>query len=123
MMENTTEMFEATEPQQRATLRLSLDPTRTAGLPLRGGRAIGWFREALAPLRAELGDDEVERLCLAVRATTGIESLVWLTDVAGLDRPEAVDLMRRSARDLLAQARSAATPDESGPGRLSRGGR
>jgi predicted DNA-binding protein (UPF0251 family) len=40
---------------------------------------------------------------LAIRATIGIEALVWLTDVAGLSREEAVDIMRSSAR-TLAQA-------------------
>jgi hypothetical protein len=40
-------------------------------------------------------------LVLATRAACGIEALVWLTDVAGLSREEAVELMRWSARALL----------------------
>jgi AcrR family transcriptional regulator len=111
-----TDMIVATEAQQRATLRLSLDPAHAADLPLRHGRAIGWFREALDGLRPALGDAEVERLVLAVRATTGIEALVWLVDVAGLGAPEAVDLMRRSAHDLVVQAQAQvhAEPDTRG---------
>jgi hypothetical protein len=31
----------------------------------------------------------------------GIEALVWLTDVGGLSREEAVEVMRSNARTLL----------------------
>jgi AcrR family transcriptional regulator len=83
-----------TESQQRTMLRLSLEPDATAReLPLRQGRAIGWLSEALAPLVGHLGEDGVRRLAIAVRAVSGVESLVWLTDVAGLTREQAVDQM------------------------------
>ena len=72
-----------------------------APLPLRQGRAIGWITEALEPLRGQLTDDGLRRLVLAIRSATGIEALVWLTDMAGLSRDEAVDLMRDSAQALL----------------------
>lgn len=48
-----------------------------------------------------MSQDDVHRLALAVRSATGIEALVWLTDVAGLSRHEARQLMRWSARGLL----------------------
>jgi hypothetical protein len=51
-----------------------------------------------------MSDAELRRLVLAVRSATGIEALVWLTDIAGLSRPEAVELMRWSARALLRSA-------------------
>ena len=83
-------------------LRLSLEPdAERAALPLRQGRAIGWIEEALEPLRGRLTDDQVHRLALAVRSATGIEALVWLTDVAALPRDEALALMRWSAQALL----------------------
>ena len=96
----------ASEPELRAMLRLSLEPAPADGaeLPLRTGRAIGWITDALAPLRGKLGDDDLRRLVLAIRATMGIEAHVWLTDVAGLPREEAVELMRSSARTLLRAA-------------------
>jgi hypothetical protein len=47
------------------------------------------------------------RLAIAIRATCGIESLVWLTDVAGLSRDDAAALMRSSAQALLAAALAA----------------
>lgn len=93
------------EPQQRTMLRLSLEPDTTAlELPLRKGRAIAWIEDALAPLRPRLGEQGVHRLAVAIRAAVGIESLVWLTDVAGLPREQAAELMRWSAQGLLAHA-------------------
>ena len=95
-----------TEPQLRTMLRLSLevDPGERGELPLRQGRAIGWITEALEPLRSELTSEQVARLAIAIRSAVGIESLVWLTDVAGLSRARATELMRWSARAMLAAA-------------------
>jgi hypothetical protein len=42
--------------------------------------------------------EDLHRLALAIRATLGIEVLVWLTDVAGQSRKEAVEIMRSSRR-------------------------
>jgi AcrR family transcriptional regulator len=94
------------EPELRAQLRLSLEPTsrQPEALPLRQGRGIGWFEDALEPLRDRKTDDELRRLVLAIRATTGIEALVWLTDIAGLSREEAVEIMRSSALTLARSA-------------------
>lgn len=101
------------EAAQRTQLRLSLESRPGDGdppLPLRQGRAIIWLEDALAPLRDHVTAAEFHRLALSIRATTGIESLVWLTDVAGLSRPEALALMRNSARTLLRAALEAAQP-------------
>jgi AcrR family transcriptional regulator len=99
-----------TEPQPRTMLRLSLDPkTPRESLPLRQGRAIRWLEEALEPLAANgtrWPKAKVRRLALAIRTTIGIEALVWLTDVAGLTREEAVKTMRWSAAALLRGALS-----------------
>lgn len=96
----------STEKQQRTMLRLSLDPDpgHRGDLPLRQGRAIGWIREAVAPLRGQMAESDMERLILAIRSAAGIEPLVWLTDIAGLSRDEAVKLMRWSAGALLRSA-------------------
>jgi hypothetical protein len=95
-----------TEAQQRTMLRLSLDPDpgHRGELPLRKGRAIGWIGEALAPLRGVMSERDLKRLIFAIRSAAGIEALVWLTDIAGLSRKEAVQLMRWSARALLLSA-------------------
>jgi len=96
-------MIVDTEAQQRTMLRLSLeaDPVDRSRLPLRQGRAIKWIEEALAPLRDERSEADRHRLTLAIRSSTGIEALAWLTDVAGLSRDDATDLMRWSAGALL----------------------
>jgi AcrR family transcriptional regulator len=94
------------ETQQRTMLRLSLEEDKEVRgpLPLRQGRAIAWFTEALAPLAAELSEAQLHRLVLAIRSAVGIEALVWLTDVAGLSSEDAVELMRWSASALLRSA-------------------
>lgn len=73
-----------TEQQQRTMLRLSLEPGGVPReLPLRKGRAIVWFEDALSPLIPQLTTDGVHQLAIAIRSAVGIETLVWLTDVAG----------------------------------------
>ena len=95
------------EPQQRTMLRLSLEPsTQPDQLPLRQGRAIGWFEDALAPARDTLSEAAIRRLAIAVRSAVGIESLVWLVDVAGLTRADAAELMESSARAIVRAALS-----------------
>lgn len=107
-----TQLIVETEPQQRTMLRLSLesDVVERASLPLRQGRAVAWIKEALAPLRDRLSDQELHLLVLAIRSAVGIEALAWLTDVARLSRKEAVDLMRWSAQALLHSALTSTPP-------------
>ena len=102
VVEAFTDLIADTEPQQRTMLRLSLEEDAGEHAPglLRQGRAIRWISEALSPLQGTIADDELQRLVLAVRATTGIEARVWLVDVAGLSGTEATALMRWSARAL-----------------------
>lgn len=94
------------EPELRAMLRLSLEPEapRPGDLPFRVGRRIIWVDDALAPLRGRLPERDRHRLVLAIAAAVGIDALVWLTDIAGLSRPQAVELMRWSARALFESA-------------------
>jgi AcrR family transcriptional regulator len=94
---------EKSEPQQRAMLRLSLGED-SHELPLRQGRAIPWFLEALAPIANSIGDDSVHRLALALRAACGIETRVWLSDVAGLAPTEVNALQQWMVDALLKQA-------------------
>jgi AcrR family transcriptional regulator len=108
-----TDLVVDTEQQQRTMLRLSLDPGAGRELLLRKGRVIGWLEEALEPLADELGHDTVRQLAIAIRSAIGIESFVWLTDVAGLTAGEAVETMRWSARAMLESTERGAVP----PGR------
>ncbi len=108
-----------TEAQQRTMLRLSLEqtgPAQRSDLPLRQGRAIGWIEEALLPLRAMMTERVLHQLVLAIRSATGIEALAWLTDVAGLSRQDAADLMQWSAQALLHATLSGLPPGADQPG-------
>jgi AcrR family transcriptional regulator len=101
-----------TEAQQRTMLRLSLeaDPAERGALPLRQGRAIAWIAEALEGVRADLSEQQLRQLVLSIRATIGIEAIVWLVDVAGLSRGDAVALTRWSAQALLERATTTPPP-------------
>ena len=92
-----------TEPQQRAMLRLSLGDV-PHDLPLRQGRAVPWFVEALEPLGDSIGDQSVHRLALALRAACGIETRVWLSDIAGLAPGEVSALQQWMVDALVKQA-------------------
>lgn len=98
-----TRVVVQTEAQQRTMLRLSLEATdeERAALPLRQGRAIGWIEEALAPLGDRLSEEAIHSLALAIRSAVGIEALAWMTDVAGLSRDDAAELMSWSAQAML----------------------
>jgi AcrR family transcriptional regulator len=88
------------EPQLRASLRLSLEPAAEQPV-LRQGRAIGWIAEALAPLRDSHPHVDVDRLAVAIRSATGIETLIWLVDIAGYTREQATDTVKATARAIL----------------------
>jgi AcrR family transcriptional regulator len=94
------------EPEYRAQLRLALEgePEGGESLPLRRGRRIRWIEDALAPLRGRMPKRELQRLVYGIGATLGIEALVWLTDMGGLSREEAVEVMRSNASTLLRSA-------------------
>jgi len=122
VVRNFSAMILDTEAQQRTMLRLSLeaDAVERGALPLRQGRAIGWIAEALDGIHADLSDQQLRQLVLSIRATIGIEAIVWLVDVAGLSRKDAVALTRWSAQALLQQGITDPPPI---PRKASRSGR
>jgi AcrR family transcriptional regulator len=122
VVDNFTAMIVDTEAQQRTMLRLSLEGNEAerAALPLRQGRAIGWIAEALNGLRDDLSASQFDQLVIGIRATIGIEALVWMVDIAGLSRKDAVTLMRWSAQALLQQATANPPPSPKGTHRKKR---
>jgi AcrR family transcriptional regulator len=93
------------EAQLRASLRLSLQPgTDPTGPVLRRGRVIGWIADALAPLATTHPDLDLHRTAIAIRSATGIEAFIWLVDVAGLPRDDALHLMHDNGRAILRSA-------------------
>ena len=100
-----------TEHLQRTMLRLSLGDA-PHDLPLRKGRVIPWYEEALEPLRDQLGDERVRRVAVALRAVSGIETRVWLSDVAGLDATEIRALQLWMVHALASRAATDPPPVE-----------
>jgi AcrR family transcriptional regulator len=94
------------EPEMRAVLRLSLeaDPADRQELPMHRGLRIGWIEDALAPLRGEMPDNDLQRLIHGIGATLGIEAFAWLTDIARLSREDAAAIMRSNASGILRSA-------------------
>jgi AcrR family transcriptional regulator len=106
MAERLTQQIIEHEPELRAQLRLALEGEGADGesLPFRRGRRIAWVEDALSPLEGRMPEGELRRLVLGIGATLGIEALVWLTDMGGLSREEAAEVMRSNARTLLSSA-------------------
>jgi AcrR family transcriptional regulator len=97
------------EPQLRTSLRLALEQPGAQPV-LRQGRAVGWIEHALEPLRQDHPSVDIRRLAVGIRSATGIESLIWLIDIAGYSHEQAAETVRHTARALLAAALDAA-PD------------
>jgi len=94
----------------RALLQLSLESHANGGHNreasegrLRGGGRIGWIEDALAPLRHYFDKDPAtfRRLMAALSLCMGIEALIVLQDVCGLEAAEAVEVSRWAAQALL----------------------
>ncbi|MEP7022569.1 MAG: TetR family transcriptional regulator [Actinomycetota bacterium] len=95
----------ANEVALRAQLRISLEESATSTeLPLRKGRRIMWFEDALAPLRTQLRPRTFRRLTLALATVVSVEVLIWLVDLAGLTRKAAVEQIVWTAEQILASA-------------------
>jgi AcrR family transcriptional regulator len=94
----------------RTLLQLSLEAHATGGRKreatedrLRGGRRIDWIEEALAPLGNPFEKDPAtfRRVVAALSLCVGIEALIVLQDVCGLEAAEAVEVSRWAAQALL----------------------
>ena len=74
----------------------------------RGGRRLGWIREAMAPVAADLAPAVLDRIVHGLALLTGIETMVVLHDICGLDNEaaarEAGMLARILVRGALAEA-------------------
>lgn len=104
--EDHTRRILANEAQMRSVLRLSLEGVRPPELPMHQGLRTAWIEDALAPLRGQMAEDELQRLIRGIGATLGIEAFVWLTDIARVSREEAASIIRSNALGLLRSAMS-----------------
>jgi hypothetical protein len=96
------------EMQLRTMIRLTVEqrlaeahggPPREAAL--RGRRRVEWIETALAPVRERLGEARFERLVSALALCVGIDALLVLRDIRGLDVAEIAQVSRWTARALV----------------------
>jgi AcrR family transcriptional regulator len=72
--------------------------------PVRASRRQRTNDIVLEPLRGRLTEDQLERLRRALTLVSGVDSIVVLTDSAGLDRDEALATLIDANRWLIAGA-------------------
>lgn len=96
------------ETELRTMLRLSLEPERealrsTRGLTRRGLTNRGrWIGALLEGLPDDVPPAARDRLAAALNPLFGSDAIVWTTDMAGLPRDEAIELLAWMARVLVA---------------------
>src|SRR5215469_8144598 len=97
------------EERLRTALRLSLDPQSGYERPGRRGR---WIEEILAATGDRLDEPARARLSAALHLVLGIDPIIALTDIAGLDRAEALDVLEWVAATLVEAAINQSPRDE-----------
>jgi AcrR family transcriptional regulator len=97
----------------RTVLRLSLDPKLDYRRP---GHRRRWIAGLLAPLRGTTDQRTLRRLAGALNLLLGVEAVVALTDIAELDREEALDVLAWTAETLVRAAATSATGNLARPG-------
>lgn len=92
--------------RNEALFRTYLAQVSTGGGPAsRGGRRVRWLSEALAPLAGSLDQPALDRLIHGLSLLSGIETVIVLKDICGLDA-EAMDrTIRWIARTLVTASR------------------
>jgi AcrR family transcriptional regulator len=96
------------EERLRTALRLSLDPQSGYQRP---GRRARWIDDIFAAAGDRLDEPARARLWAALHLVLGIDPLISLTDIAGLDRAEALDVLEWVAATLI-QASLANGPND-----------
>ncbi|MBX3532383.1 MAG: TetR/AcrR family transcriptional regulator [Rhizobiaceae bacterium] len=106
--------IDAFEATFRAALKLSLDQwaQRRAGAlgtepQFQRGHRVDLLRDALAPLRGRLPRGRIDHLAQALSLFFGIEALVVLKDIWGLEQSEAEAVATWAAGALVAAATQA----------------
>jgi AcrR family transcriptional regulator len=89
------------EERLRTALRLSLDPQSGYQRPGRRGR---WVDEIIAATGGRLDPPARARLSAALNLVLGIDPIIVLTDIAGLDRAEALEVLEWVAATLVQAA-------------------
>ena len=91
------------ERELRTVLALSLSPDSAARGLSRQGRTNRqrWINSLLADLPDNVNETDRERLGQALTPLFGADAVVWITDVAGLDREKGLELLEWMATSLV----------------------
>jgi AcrR family transcriptional regulator len=91
------------ETEIRTLLRVSLEPDSEArGLSRRGRTSRHrWITSMLDALPDDVPPNDRQRLAAALHALFGSDAVVWTTDMAELEREDAVDVLDWMARALV----------------------
>ena len=81
-----------------------IDVEESERVPIREGRRNEMIRSAVAPLRDEFREKDVDRIAHALALVIGSEAMITLIDAVGLDVPTAKRSMLDAGRWLLAGA-------------------
>jgi AcrR family transcriptional regulator len=85
--------------------RLAVQSAKGSGsIALRGSRRVSWIRLALTPTKPRLTKGKFERLVYALTSCIGVEAIIVLRDVHGLDAEKSIEVCRWMARSLLRAA-------------------
>jgi AcrR family transcriptional regulator len=101
----------ANESEYRQALRVYLDTwfenrrhDESAIGGVRAGRRMRWLDQTLQPVRKQLPAGSWRRLKNALALTLGIDSIVIMKDVCGLEDKEALEVLEWTARIILEAA-------------------
>ena len=98
------------EHELRTFMRLSLGPPGTATIDRRASTNRGtWIATLLEGLPDHVPQEARDRLSIALIPLFGADAVIWSTDIAGVDRETALDVMAWMAAALVQ-----ATLNESG---------
>ncbi len=114
--------IDAYEATFRAALKLTLDQWAKTRAGLLGeeprftrGHRIALLRDAIGPLRATLPADAFDRLAQALSLVFGVEALIVLKDIWGLDGEGARSVAQWAAGAMVAAAISDSGQEGIGP--------
>lgn len=92
------------EPALRIMMRAALDRgmTEPANAPRqRGQRRLDWIQTALAPVRDQLAKPDYDRLVASLAVSLGVDALIVLRDICGLEGDQVLAVMVWAAHSLL----------------------
>jgi AcrR family transcriptional regulator len=95
------------EPALRIMMRAALERGMTAAPSAprqRGQRRLDWIETALEPVRDRLAKPDYDRLVAALVVSLGVDALIVLRDICGLDGDQVLSVMVWTAHSLLAAA-------------------